>query len=143
MRYPIVFATLVTGLVLVTLNGSDNRILRGSKSASQALQSELGTVRPDTVISENTGPDAVTRNADSSDAGQTPIHLNLKLPDIDWEDEVYGNPETFPNVFGKSRRESVLNWSGRLHIDESEEAKAKPLNETILGAEVELQLKLP
>ena len=36
-----------------------------------------------------------------------------------------------------------MNVSGRLHWDESAEAESLPITETILGAEVELQLRLP
>ena len=42
-----------------------------------------------------------------------------------------------------SKKEERMNVSGRLHWDESEEAESLPITETILGAEVELQLRLP
>ncbi len=146
MRYPIVFATLVATLILVTLNETDNRILRGSRTP--ALLFNQGDVSAQVEV--NTPPDLVEKDivSDSYDSSvrentTEPVRLNLKLPDMDWDEYSYGNSDALPNVFSKQASESVVHWSGRLHLDSSEEAKAKPLNETILGAELELQLKLP
>ena len=36
-----------------------------------------------------------------------------------------------------------MNLSGKLYWDESEEARTRPIEETIKGAEVELQFYLP
>ena len=145
MRYPIVFATLAAALVLVTLNETDNRILRGSKNALPILNagSDLSTAADDTRQSaDNVAEQSVDDNR-TPEVTEQPIRLNLKLPEMEWDDHSYGNSDAFPNVFGKQPSNSVVHWSGRLHLDDSEEAKTKPLNETILGAELELELKLP
>ncbi|PIQ40677.1 MAG: hypothetical protein COW58_04535 [Thalassolituus sp. CG17_big_fil_post_rev_8_21_14_2_50_53_8] len=146
MRYPIVFATLAATLVLVTLNETDNRILRGSRTPAQLFNQGDASVQVEVNTPQAPAEKAVVSDGYDNNMGEKtkePVRLNLKLPDMEWDDYSYGNSDAFPNVFGKQPSESAVHWSGRLHLDESEEAKAKPLNETILGAELELQLKLP
>ncbi|WP_221799410.1 hypothetical protein [Oceanobacter mangrovi] len=71
--------------------------------------------------------------------------LNLTLPEMEWQTEqtTTGPRASLPNMFQSKTPESAMGWSGKLYWDESEEAQTKPLNETITGAEVELQIKLP
>ncbi|MDO6681427.1 hypothetical protein Q4551_03925 [Oceanobacter sp. 5_MG-2023] len=71
--------------------------------------------------------------------------LNLRLPDS-LEQEPYNfstNPALLPNVFNTQQPASVLDMSGKLYWDESEEAETKPMRENITGAEVELRFRLP
>src|SRR5690606_35089679 len=70
--------------------------------------------------------------------------LNLSLPELEWDDQGWaGHAAAYPYFVRQQQREERMNVSGRLHWDESEEAEALPITDTILGAEVELQLRLP
>lgn len=70
--------------------------------------------------------------------------LNLSLPELEWDDQGWaGDAAAYPDFFRQQQREERMSVSGRLHWDESEEAEALPITDTILGAEVELQLRLP
>ncbi|MCD8520885.1 MAG: hypothetical protein LRY66_07025 [Saccharospirillaceae bacterium] len=149
MRYPIVFVTLAAALVLVTLNTTDTPILRGihhplPPSGDDAVSVET----PDLILpgdGQRHDSSGAQPAADSltPDVSEHPQRLNLTLPEMDWDDHSYGNSDAFPNLFDRRPKESVVHWSGRLHLDDSEEAETKPLKETILGAELELELKLP
>ena len=71
--------------------------------------------------------------------------LNLSLPSMSWESmENNGSSRgVLPDVFREIPQESTLNFSGKLLWDESEEARQMPIEDTIKGAEVELQFYLP
>jgi hypothetical protein len=71
--------------------------------------------------------------------------LNLALPSISWEDsdERVRSQGYLPNVFREIPSESKLNLSGKIHWDESEETRQMSVEDTIKGAEVELQFYLP
>ncbi|MAD45373.1 MAG: hypothetical protein CMI02_19680 [Oceanospirillaceae bacterium] len=109
---------------------------------------------------DKAGQDSATqsrRKVDVSAAGETQatqpdtgsdddsgIELNLTLPDYDWDTPPPGGMKDFntlPDVFSAPGDESVLKWSGRVYLDESEEARERPMLDTIQGAEVEIQLK--
>lgn len=69
--------------------------------------------------------------------------LNLSLPD-DWQwhdDALVSEHQTFPNVFKRLPFEGRFSVSGRLHIDESEEAATLPTIELLQGAEVEFMFR--
>ena len=71
--------------------------------------------------------------------------LNLSLPAMYWDKnpgEVQNNG-ILPDVFQPMISDPRMNLSGRLHWDESEEAKHLSVEDTITGAEVELQFRLP
>ena len=53
------------------------------------------------------------------------------------------NSQRMPDVFRYKKTESGMNLSGKLHWDEDEEATHMSLEESIKGAEVELQFRLP
>lgn len=73
------------------------------------------------------------------------IRLNLKLPDLDWEKYELKEKKNFsyPSFFYKKEDISRLKLSGKLLWDESEEANTKPIEDTILGAELEFKVLLP
>ena len=72
--------------------------------------------------------------------------LDLTLPNMNWDaDDNTGdfNRQRMPDVFRYQKTESGMNLSGKLHWDEDEEATHMSLEESIKGAEVELQFRLP
>lgn len=72
------------------------------------------------------------------------VPLNLALPtDLKGEDSVHPQDPLLPNVFNTRQDPTRVDLSGKLYWDESEEARAKPLNEAITGGEVELRIRLP
>lgn len=80
----------------------------------------------------------------SADRASEPVSLNLTLPAMSWDDQpATVTDTTLPDVFRTIPEPDRVNWSGRLHLDESEEARSRPITDNILGAEVELQLRLP
>ncbi|TNC91553.1 hypothetical protein [Thalassolituus sp.] len=71
--------------------------------------------------------------------------LNLSLPAMYW-DKNPGRVENngiLPDVFQPLTTDPKMNFSGRLHWDESEEARNLSVEDSIKGAEVELQFFLP
>jgi len=71
--------------------------------------------------------------------------LNLSLPSMYWDSspgEVENNG-ILPDVFQPLTIDPKMNLSGRLHWDESEQARELSVEDTIKGAEVELQFFLP
>lgn len=115
---------------LIGCGGDEAPILRGTR---------LPTVNYDQ------SPEAKQPAVQAEEAtSATPIILNLTLPDYEWDDmEPMEQASLIPDVFSGGTATSRLNWSGRIHIDESEEASARPISDTILGAEVEVQVSLP
>jgi hypothetical protein len=71
--------------------------------------------------------------------------LNLTLPTMAWETDSNGmsNHGVLPNVFRPLPLEQTVNLSGRIHWDESEEARQLSVEDSIKGAEVELKFFLP
>ena len=71
--------------------------------------------------------------------------LNLTLPTMAWETDSNGmsNHGVLPNVFRPLPHEQTVNLSGRIHWDESEEARKLSVEDSIKGAEVELKFFLP
>lgn len=129
-------------VLLLTACEQGTPILRGEKlppvKTSQAAQTDDAS-----VPSLLTLPGAEVDELNADEAGG-PVTLNLTLPDLNWGDIQVGQQQPLmDNVFQREEKERLLNWSGRLHLDESEEAKARPITDNILGAEVELKLRLP
>ncbi len=96
--------------------------------------------------------DAEDASSEAELHGRTPADpdserptLNLALPDLEWDaNEWHDNAPAYPDFFrGSKTVESRMNLSGRLLWDESEKAETLPIEDTILGAEVEVQLRLP
>jgi len=71
--------------------------------------------------------------------------LNLTLPSMSWEsnDNAMTELGVLPDVFRDVPADSKLGLSGKILWDESEEARQLPVEDTIKGAEVELQFYLP
>lgn len=72
--------------------------------------------------------------------------LDLTLPNMNWDADDNTrdfNNQRMPDVFRYQKTESGMNLSGKLHWDEDEEATHMSLEESIKGAEVELQFRLP
>ncbi len=150
--------TLATGLVAGLMLGSylshPDRVpvLRGYKALLPAVlqpPSAEDDRQPGAslVIEEPEAPAALHLPPDSPD-WSNPIQpapaLNLSLPELEWDDQSWHSErETYPDFFRHQQKEERMNVSGRLHWDESAEAESLPITETILGAEVELQLRLP
>lgn len=102
------------------------------------------------------------QSADVTDSGEValdydPLHeleennnnsrqpLNLTLPSMNWEKtgkrmHDYG---VLPDVFQRIQSDPSMNVSGKIHWDESEAARELSVEDTIKGAEVELQFYLP
>jgi len=79
---------------------------------------------------------------DSSTEEKSEIHLNLSLPEMEWDDAGELNDDRLlPDVFGARPDDPVLNWSGRVFLDDSDEARDRPMMDTITGAEVEIRVK--
>ncbi|MEK9711030.1 MAG: hypothetical protein VW258_00535 [Thalassolituus sp.] len=71
--------------------------------------------------------------------------LNLTLPTMSWEKQ-YGqisDQGVLPDVFRPITEDQRLNLSGKILWDESEEARELSVEDSIKGAEVELQFYLP
>lgn len=71
--------------------------------------------------------------------------LNLTLPRTEWVGDERGmnSKGVLPNVFNPLPAEQKMNLSGRIHWDESEKARELSVEDSIKGAEVELQFYLP
>ena len=136
----------VSGLLLAALalsaceqNGSP--ILRGVKL--QNADAPATAADPQNTESDPASL-AAEPSADAATEAKAPVKLNLTLPSMSWDDDpVDLQYSVLPDVFRAKGNQPSVNWSGRLHLDESEEAKEKPVTENILGAEVELHLRLP
>lgn len=140
---------LVTGLVAGVILGSylshpDRQpVLRGDKiSLPEFLQS---SGHDDSPVELTPLPESSTGLALWHDETE-PVRpaLNLSLPEMDWDNQEWrSDASSYPDFFRSGTEEPRLNVSGRLHWDESEEAETLPLTDTILGAEVEFQVRLP
>lgn len=158
--------SLISIIFLVGCDDQTAKILRVEKPVSK-LWSEMGTasqteaqVEDDTSV-QNTEASEIAETEESSEAEKTFLKtvtkvkeenknkdkrpLNLSLPSMSWES--MGNNGSsrgvLPDVFREIPQESTLNFSGKLLWDESEEARQMPIEDTIKGAEVELQFYLP
>jgi len=128
-------------------------MLAACQKTGNPVMQEDTTLPPQDVLSPAEAaavstPPAVTppsaAGQSSADRASEPVSLNLTLPAMSWDDKpaaVAGS--TLPDVFRTSPDIDRVNWSGRLHLDESEEARSRPITDNILGAEVELQVRLP
>ena len=164
--------SIVSIIFLAGCDDQTAKILRGEKPVSK-LWSEMGTVsqtetqeEDDTSAQKTTVPETdasvtTAETEESSVAEKTFLKtvtkvkeenknkdkrpLNLSLPSMSWES--MGNNGSsrgvLPDVFREIPQESTLNFSGKLLWDESEEARQMPIEDTIKGAEVELQFYLP
>lgn len=114
----------------------------GTESGEQATVPAAAPAAPPAVA----GPSPRPADAVSGSGGTLGRpRLNLQLPDLDWDNSEWHQPsQRYPDFFYPGRDDaSRLNLSGRLHWDESEDAETKPITDTILGAELELQVRLP
>lgn len=165
--------SVVSLISIIFLAGCDDqtaKILRGEKPVSK-LWSEMGTAsQTETQVQEDTAvqnteaseiEEGVAETEESSEAEKTFLKtvtkvkeenknkdkrpLNLSLPSMSWEsmDNNGSSRGVLPDVFREIPQESTLNFSGKLLWDESEEARQMPIEDTIKGAEVELQFYLP
>lgn len=127
--------------IVLLLTACDQRtpILRGEKLPQLKEEAPLAeTLLPAAEIAVADPLAATDRQQDE------PLSLNLSLPEINWGDIQVGQQQPLiDDVFHREGKERLVNWSGRLHLDESEEARTRPITDNILGAEVELQLRLP
>jgi len=71
--------------------------------------------------------------------------LNLSLPTMSWENKYdqVSDQGVLPDVFRPIPEDQRLNLSGKILWDESEEARELSVEDSIKGAEVELQFYLP
>ena len=162
--------SLISIIFLVGCDDQTAKILRGEKPVSK-LWSEMGTasqtetqVQDDTAVQNTEASEieeGVAETEESSEAEKTFLKtvtkvkeenknkdkrpLNLSLPSMSWEsmDNNGSSRGVLPDVFREIPQESTLNFSGKLLWDESEEARQMPIEDTIKGAEVELQFYLP
>jgi len=118
----------------------------------EAVENDVSIKETDVipVAAGTKGDDAPSANVDVSelpilhDYAKEKPPLNLSLPREDWGDGSYrSRSNVLPDVFARRIPEQVMNLSGKLYWDESEEARTRPIEETIKGAEVELQFYLP
>lgn len=97
------------------------------------------------VVSDHYQPLKDVRSLQTADAPKRQS-LDLTLPAMNWDDDSesrdFSSPR-MPDVFRYQKAESSMNLSGKLHWDEAEEATRVKLEESIKGAEVELQFRLP
>ncbi|WP_430459903.1 hypothetical protein ACQUQU_11870 [Thalassolituus sp. LLYu03] len=129
-----VLSLMIAVVALTACEQTGSPILRGVKLPSPESQQPL-----EPEIDESS-----SEQASDVAAPEEPVQLNLTLPSINWDDNnVMLQYSVLPDVFHKGSKQPSMNWSGKLHLDESEEARARPITENILGAEVELQLRLP
>jgi hypothetical protein len=163
--------SIVSIIFLAGCEDQTAKILRGEKPVSN-LWSEMGTASQteaeasdDTSAQsksdQNSDLEGVSESEDSSEAEKTFLKtvtkvkeenknkdkrpLNLSLPSMSWESigDTGSYRGVLPDVFREIPQESTLNFSGKLLWDESEEARQMPIEDTIKGAEVELQFYLP
>ncbi|CUS41919.1 hypothetical protein MGWOODY_Tha2967 [hydrothermal vent metagenome] len=120
--------------------------------SDQAVENDVSIKETDVipVAAGTKGDDAPSANVDVSelpilhDYAKEKPPLNLSLPREDWGGGSYrSRSNVLPDVFARRIPEQVMNLSGKLYWDESEEARTRPIEETIKGAEVELQFYLP
>ena len=130
---------------------------QSTESVTQGQQAPLSKEQPATAGVADDASQAATASADGAMVvadetpetaeAEEPIQLNLSLPDYDWDDAGDDNPaalqdyHSLPPLFGRPADERVLNWSGKVYLDESEEARQRPVFDTIQGAEVGIQVK--
>lgn len=141
-------ASMLAGIMLgVTMSyPSPSPILRGYQiTIAEKLGLETESMQSAPVANSQMQPtlSPLAVSADSEEAESR--KLDLSLPDIDWDDPAWNaQQDAFPNFFRPSpEEESRMNFSGKLHWDESEEAKTRPIQDTIMGAEVEFKVLLP
>ncbi|MDK2777253.1 MAG: hypothetical protein KYX62_06300 [Pseudomonadota bacterium] len=133
LKLPVVL-TIV--LLLSACDSEGTPILRGKKAAQPAATATVPAVVAATDDQQPAEPQDM--------AAEEKRTLNLTLPDLGWE----GPAGTYdaadlPDVFRSSTAPEKYNWSGRLHLDESEEARERPITDNIRGAEIEFQVRLP
>lgn len=119
-------------------------IVRGFDSSKTTLVSTIKHLTGfDELVHEDASHVAKPKNEEQMTQQKSlPVPLNLTLPDLDWDDAPIIDPMTPRNFFDTPRQEeSRFDFSGRVLMDESEEAEMKPLTETILGAEIEFKLR--
>jgi len=78
-------------------------------------------------------------------AGSERRKLDLSLPHMNWDSDGSRDfsSQRMPDVFSYQKPVPGMNLSGKLHWDEDQEAPPRSLEESITGAEVELQFRLP
>lgn len=149
---------IATGLtdevVAQPVKGSNNTHQSVSlKSVSKASVEDIPAVEKYTQSSSK------VTSANPSSEKQTPVRnkntdqyidedrlpLDLSLPAMSWNSPKMDRDERkiLPNVFKPLPMDKSMNLGGRLHWDESEEAKQRSVEETLQGAEVELKFYLP
>lgn len=163
------FLVTVSTFLLIACDDCCDEILRGVKieevsitsqtTASNTVDNEPVEIetkdRKDTeeALSELSASNEVTEDVplsyapfdDVAENNKNRQPLNLQLPSIVWEadnDRMSSNG-VLPNVFRPLQLEQKMNFSGRLHWDESEAARELSVEESITGAEVELKFFLP
>lgn len=132
---------LLAALALSACEQHGSPILRGVKLQNEDTPAQAADQQN---METDAAALAAEPAADTTSETGSPVKLNLTLPAINWDDDpVDLQYSVLPDVFRAGQKQSSVNWSGRLHLDESEEAKEKPVTDNILGAEVELHLRLP
>lgn len=146
--------TVVAGLILGSYLSHPDRppVLRGYRlpellspppaPSERAAGASLVNHEPEPPL---TLPALPERSAPADRGSETPsAGLNLSLPDMEWDEQSWhSDAKAYPDFFRAQEEDKRMNLSGRLHWDESEEARSLPITETILGAEVEVQVRLP
>ena len=122
-------------------------------SAPAEVKNSDVNIKETDVIPAAEVPNADDTSSANVDVSELPIlhdyttekpPLNLSLPRENWgEGSFRSRSNVLPDVFARRIPEQGANLSGKLYWDESEEARTRPIEETIKGAEVELQFYLP
>ncbi len=133
LKLPIVL-TIV--LLLSACDSEGTPILRGKKAVQPAAMVTAPEAVADAEARQQAEPQDMA-------AGEKRT-LNLTLPDFGWNGPAGEyDAAALPDVFRSSTAPEKYNWSGRLHLDESEEARERPITDNIRGAEIEFQVRLP
>merc|ERR1711879_613761 len=138
--------------VLVGLTGCSEPgqpIPRGSKHRAP-LTSEVSTETKDSIGRETGENERVVGEQKSVE--QSRPTLDWSLPVLEWQDlddegMAYNEGRLHDGIMSAFRTSSLseesIEWSGRLHWDESEQGEEKPLTESVTGAELEIRFRLP
>jgi len=114
------------------------------------LTSEVSTETKDSIGRETGENERVVGEQKSVE--QSRPTLDWSLPVLEWQDlddegMAYNEGRLHDGIMSAFRTSSLseesIEWSGRLHWDESEQGEEKPLTESVTGAELEIRFRLP
>lgn len=149
---PILRGKCLTEIFTGSSEHTQNEPITAEDTSAETVNSDVNiketdaipTVEADAKNSSESVPVDVKELPILRDYSKEKPPLNLSLPKENWGDGNFrSRSNVLPDVFVRRIPEQGMNLSGKLYWDESEEARTRSIEETIKGAEVELQFYLP